>query len=259
MNLWLSEDEDKFEERVALLASQPETNFAELMNKSQMTSAKNATLAENFMMKGEGLLRDTTENQKGLQCLSKALSLADQDQRERILMHRCRAFLDSGMVSEALDDCNELDFNDEDSLQLRAQVLLSAGHHAEAEKLTQQIDGMDINNVKNQVKHVPHKEELEKTAENWVVGFSSKVFVQEDKERGRYLVAAEPMEAGECFAKDVAPPRLLIPAAAGRCWHCLAPVAPVSPRPCHNCSSVSYCSWKCAHTAWDSYHKYNSS
>jgi len=251
--LWLSDDEKRFGERLSLLSSLPEASFSEFMAKSRQSSSKKATFAESFLKKGQQLL-DKQEIHKGLLCLGKALSFAEAgNQCHDILLVRCKAFLDAGRVTEALRDLDELKLAVKESNELSSRSI--EGKRA---ALLSQLNALDTRakegNDSLQKSRAPDKEE-----HPWSVGLSKKVIIKEDSVRGRYLVATEALAAGECFAKDLAPPRLLIPSSgrvgASRCWHCLAVVALEAPCVCRCCSTVLFCSWKCSRFAWDSYHR----
>jgi len=225
VHLWLSEDENKFQERIELFASLPETKFADYFSKYKKNAAKNDLLASAFSKKAK------QDPSKVLPCLNKALSLSSHggDQFRDILLSRGQALLKRGKESKAFEDAEE--------------VLLHFPNDSQALALKEEA---------SKLKRVKKDEDVV-----WKRGFSAKVAIKEDPSAGRYLVAKEPISAGEMLAVDQAPPQLLFPSASAsqnRCWHCLAATGSW-PATCGSCSSVVYCSWKCSKISWKNYHK----
>ena len=87
---------------------------------------------------------------------------------------------------------------------------------------------------------------------------SSKVRVVSSPDKGRHLLAAETISAGEILAVDTGAVGILSPdRSSSNCVECLA--STLTPLHCPTCSTVVFCSSQCRATALASHHSYECS
>ena len=74
-------------------------------------------------------------------------------------------------------------------------------------------------------------------------------------DKGRHVIAAEKITAGEVIAVDTAVINILTPDTVGNhCSHCM--VSTITPVYCSTCTAVVFCSNICREEAMNNYHKY---
>ena len=290
LDLWLSEDEGRFEERVRLLSRFPECGFEGAIAAHRERAAKREDLAEAFADRAEAMMekedgKEEEEKTKVLRCLDRALLLAESGGKAaaKTLRLRAAALLRRGRAEEGLRDAEEAlkgrnqggDEEEEEELLLllKCRAHLEMGHKSEAEGCLREVAGRRgrsateemLRGLETKIDAIPKEGKPKRGNEgdaHFKLSFSDKVEVREDKggsssARGRYLVALEALSPGELFATDC-PGRLrmLDPGReSGHCWHCLSSTPPGSVLSCPGCASVGFCSDACRREAGDTYHK----
>ena len=85
---------------------------------------------------------------------------------------------------------------------------------------------------------------------------SSNVYrVEYTADKGRHVIAAEKITAGEVIAVDTAVISILTPDTVGdHCSHCM--VSTITPLYCSTCTAVVFCSNICRDQAMATYHQY---
>ncbi|XP_025836273.1 histone-lysine N-methyltransferase ASHR1 [Agrilus planipennis] len=105
--------------------------------------------------------------------------------------------------------------------------------------------------TKNQ-KHLPVIPEGQK---NDLPNASSKITVDQESSKGRYMIAKEDIRTGDTLVVQAPYASCLLPDFFGsHCHHCFEKL--LSPVGCKDCSSVAFCKPECRDAALNTYHKY---
>ena len=269
LDLWMSEDESRFEERVGYLAAFPEADFGGSVAACRERAAKNEALAAAFAGKGAEMAEGDLE--KGLRCLDKAVTLAAPEGEAvcKALSARAAANLAFRKFGRALQDVEEVERQGgEVTTELtmtKCRALVGMKERALAEKcleaLKEKADNeADLKVLEEDIIDLPTNDAPptgKGGGREAKLGFSRKVVVREEEGRGRFLVASEALSPGELLAADSPGAMRLLERGreGGHCWHCLATVAAGGAVPCQGCSAVVFCCGGCRGEAEETYHK----
>jgi len=119
---------------------------------------------------------------------------------------------------------------------------------------------MDINNPNNDNALGDKTDKLENYNDFLLVSNEDlpnatfQVEIEKTKEKGRFMVAAEEIQAGEIIAvEETAIYNVVHQKVSNTCYYCLKPAVAVFP--CRCCRTVVYCSQACEEKCWNEIHK----
>merc|ERR1712223_199767 len=289
-DLW-QDDEDteaKNIERIAFLASFPQTEYRAQLDPKKSTTRKNEVLAKALKEKGNKSYA-SGDNIEAMNHYNQALRFATVDQQGVILANRSALWSQLGephRVEEDVDLALEAGYPEELKFKLlerRAKARQTLGKLEEgvadvddavaalekANLVQEKRDGKkaELQRLRKELSTAlsgggGSRESSPKPLEPLLPGenpkfptFSDAVRIRYEEGRGRFAVAAREIKVGELIAKEKPYVSLLDrELVKSHCWHCLT--CTKSPLPCPTCSGVQFCSRECRDKACTTYHKY---
>merc|ERR1712223_68375 len=278
-DLW-QDDEDSEEkniERIAFLASFPQTEYRAQLDPKKSTTRKNEVLAKALKEKGNKSYA-SGDNIEAMNHYNQALRFATIDQQGVVLANRSALWSQLGephRVEEDVDLALEAGYPGELKFKLlerRAKARQTLGKLEEGvADVDEAVAALEKANLA-QEKRDGKKAELQrfrkelstalaggggsrgsspKPVEPLLPGenskfptFSDAVRIRYEEGRGRFAVAAREIKVGELIAKEKPFVSLLDrELVKSHCWHCLT--CTKSPLPCATCSGVQFCGREC--------------